>query len=245
MNVLILGSGGREHALCEVLSHSDLTTKVIVAPGNAGMLETLPELQIESVDLKDHQSILKIAMKYNVGLTIVGPEALLSEGIVDFFQNAEMPIVGPTKEASLLESSKSYAKKVMRNAGVPTTSYEEFFDMEAALSYIENQTFSKMVVKCDGLAEGKGVVVCLTKNEARVAVISLMKESLLGANVKHIIIEEYLEGIEVSVFALCDGEDFTILGSACDHKRLFDNDMGPNTGGMGVFSPASIMTVED
>lgn len=245
MNILVLGSGGREHAICEALSQSPLVKKVIVAPGNAGMLETLPDLEIENIDVSSHEDILKVALKHHVGLTIVGPEAILSEGIVDLFQKEEMAIVGPTKAASLLETSKTFAKKVMIEAGVPTASYQEFFEVRMALEYIDDQASSKMVVKCDGLAQGKGVIVCHNKEEARKAVIGLMEESLLGKNVEHIIIEEYLEGHEVSMFALCDGENFTVLGSASDHKRLFDGDLGPNTGGMGAFSPAIVVSEED
>lgn len=245
MKILVIGSGGREHALCHHLSQTTLVSKVLVAPGNSAMTETLPELQVEAVSAMDIKALLELALKEKVDLTIVGPEATLSEGIVDLFKENNLKIVGPSKKASQLETSKAFAKKIMLASGVPTAAYAEFFDADTALTYVESTPATKMVVKCDGLAQGKGVVVCLTKNEARLAVIGLMKEKLLGENVEHIIIEEFLEGVEVSAFALCDGESFTFLGTACDHKRLKDGDLGPNTGGMGVFSPATCMESGD
>lgn len=245
MKVLVVGSGGREHALCHHLGQSEIVSKVIVAPGNSAMRETLPALQIETISAMDIKGLLELAKKEKVDLTIVGPEGSLSEGIVDLFQENNLLIVGPTKKASQLETSKAFAKKIMMDSGVPTASYAEFFDSDDALKYIELSSESKMVVKCDGLAQGKGVIVCLNKNEARLAVLALMKEKLLGENINHLIIEEFLSGTEVSAFALCDGEAFTFLGTACDHKRLRDGDLGPNTGGMGVFSPAASMDKDD
>ncbi|MBC7712736.1 MAG: phosphoribosylamine--glycine ligase [Rhizobacter sp.] len=245
MRVLVIGSGGREHALCHHLGQTSTVSKVFVAPGNSAMNETLPELQVAPVSAMDINALLNLAIKEKIDLTIVGPEATLSEGIVDLFQKNKLSIVGPSKAASELETSKAFAKKIMMAAGVPTAGYSEFFDADAALNYIETNPSEKMVVKCDGLAQGKGVVVCMTKNDARLAVISLMKEKLLGENVDHIIIEEFLEGTEVSAFALCDGESFSFLGTACDHKRLRDGDLGPNTGGMGVFSPATCLEEGD
>ena len=245
MRVLVIGSGGREHAICHSLTQSPIVSKVIVSPGNDGMIQTLPKLQIENVKAMDIQGLLKLAISNKVDLTIVGPEATLSEGIVDLFKESNLSIMGPSKAASLLETSKAFAKEVMMTNQVPTAGYAEFFEAETALKYIEESRSEKMVVKCDGLALGKGVIVCQSKNEARIGVLSLMKESLLGENVNHIIIEDFLEGIEVSAFALCDGSDYAFLGTACDHKRLRDHDLGPNTGGMGVFSPASVVSKED
>jgi phosphoribosylamine--glycine ligase len=245
VRVLVVGSGGREHALCHSFSKSSMANKVFVAPGNPGMEETLPELQVMDVGAQDIHGLLKLALREKIDLTVVGPEATLSEGIVDLFQKNNLLIVGPSKFASQLETSKAFAKKVMLENSVPTADYAEFHDAEDALKYIEESSSPKMVVKCDGLAQGKGVIVCLNKEEARLAVIKLMREKLLGENVEHIIIEEFLEGTEVSAFALCDGEDFAFLGTACDHKRLKDGDQGPNTGGMGVYSPASIVDDKD
>ena len=245
MKVLVIGSGGREHAICWALSQSTLVKSVMVSPGNLAMKETLPKLQVVGIDSLDFESLLKFAQDQKIDLTVVGPEAALTNGIVDLFRKHNLLIVGPEKAASALEGSKSFAKKIMMAENVPTATFDEFFDADLALKYIEESPLKKMVVKCDGLASGKGVVVCSSKNEARIAVISLMKEKMLGENVSHIIIEECLEGVEVSAFAICDGESFAYLGSACDHKRLRNNDQGPNTGGMGVYSPASILSDED
>lgn len=245
MKVLVIGSGGREHALCAHFMESELVRSVVVTPGNAGMKETLPELKVENINVTDSEGLLRLALREKIDLTMVGPEASLESGVVDLFRANNLLIVGPTKKAAQVESSKSFAKKIMQKYGVPTADYQEFFEVEAALRFAEESPMQKMVVKCDGLAAGKGVVVCQNKNEARIAILSLMKEKLLGENTNHIIIEECLEGMEVSAFALCDGERFTFLGTASDHKRLRDNDRGPNTGGMGVFSPATIVSDEE
>ncbi len=243
--ILIIGSGGREHAIATKLSQSSLVSAVFVCPGNPGMLKNNSGIQIKNLAADDSIGLLNFAIEENIALTIVGPEASLSLGIVDLFVSHNRIIVGPTKAASLLETSKAYAKTVMNKAMVPTAGYSEFFDAESAINSILSSSEEKMVVKCDGLAAGKGVIVCQNKIEALQAVNALMKENLLGTNIDHIIIEEFLEGVEVSAFALCDGETFTFLGTACDHKRLRDGDLGPNTGGMGVYSPASVFSAED
>lgn len=243
--VLIIGSGGREHAIAHKLSQSSEVSAVFVCPGNAGMEKTLPGIKIEKIAADDINGLLAFAQREQVALTIVGPEATLSLGIVDLFRSHKLSIVGSSKEASFLETSKAFAKKIMNEAHVPTAGFREFFDVEQALLYISGSPHSQMVVKCDGLAAGKGVVVCQSKIEAINAVNALMKDKLIGENVDHIIIEDFLEGVEVSAFALCDGESFSFLGTACDHKRLRDGDKGPNTGGMGVFSPASIFSSAD
>lgn len=245
MKVLVIGSGGREHAIAYQLNKSNSVSEIIVCPGNPGMKSTMPGLRTKNISATDIKGLLDFALSEKIDLTVVGPEASLSEGIVDIFRENKKLIVGPTKLASQLETSKAFAKKIMLEAGVPTASYKEFFSAEEALSFIKNHNEEKMVVKCDGLAAGKGVIVCLDKCEAIDAVNALMKENLLGENVDHIIIEEFLEGVEVSAFALCDGESFSFLGTACDHKRLRDGDAGPNTGGMGVFAPARCMTEID
>lgn len=245
MKILVIGSGGREHALCSHFANSPMVNKVIVSPGNAGMKETLPGLQVENVSATDVHGLLTLAKREEVDLVMVGPEASLDVGIVDLFSEYGIKIVGPTKMAGQLETSKAFAKKIMMKANVPTASYQEFTNVDAALLYVEESPLTKMVVKCDGLAAGKGVIVCQSKAEGRMAVINLMQEKLLGENASHIIIEEFLEGQEVSAFALCDGSLSVFLGTASDHKRLRDNDQGPNTGGMGVFSPSAIVTEED
>jgi phosphoribosylamine---glycine ligase len=245
VKVLVIGAGGREHALCYSLNQSPLVSKVIVSPGNQGMTTTIPELQMESVSALNCEGLLELAKKEAVDLTIVGPEATLSLGIVDLFKKNNLLIVGPSRKASLLETSKAFAKMVMLENDIPTAGYEEFFSAQKALHYIENSNQEKMVVKCDGLAQGKGVIVCQSKEETKKAVNDLMNDKFLGENVDHIIIEECLEGVEVSAFALCDGENFSFLGTACDHKRLRDGDQGPNTGGMGVYSPAGWVSKKD
>lgn len=245
MKILIIGSGGREHAIAHSVSRSSLVTKLVVAPGNPGMASTLSGVVCKNISATDVEGLLQFALEEKFDLTIVGPEAILSLGIVDAFEKNHLRILGPTKAASALESSKSFAKKIMQKAHVPTAAYAEFFDMESALSFIEKNPHEKLVVKCDGLAQGKGVIVCESKIEASHAVRALMLDKYLGANVDHIIIEDFLDGVEVSAFALCDGDTFTFLGTACDHKRLRDGDEGPNTGGMGTFSPARCLDAHE
>lgn len=243
--VLVVGSGAREHTIAHILSQSKDVDRVYVAPGNPGMLKNDSGILLENIAATDIQALLDFALKEKITLTVVGPEATLSEGIVDLFLENNLNIVGSSKKASMLETSKAFAKKIMLEAGVPTAGHHEFFDSQAAIDFIKNCNAEKMVVKCDGLAAGKGVIVCQSKVEAMNAVLSLMEKSLLGKNVEHIIIEDLLEGIEVSAFALCDGDTHSFLGTACDHKRLRDGDLGPNTGGMGAFSPASVFSVAD
>lgn len=241
MKILIIGSGGREHAIAQKISESPNVSEVVICPGNPGMKATLPNLRLKNIAATDIEELLSFSLLEKIDLTIVGPEATLSLGIVDLFRKNNLAIVGPSKLASQLETSKAFAKKIMIEANVPTAGYDEFFSANDAIFYIDNHQREKMVVKCDGLASGKGVVVCSNKKEAVDAVNALMKEKLLGENVDHIIIEDFLDGVEVSAFALCDGESFSFLGTACDHKRLRDGDLGPNTGGMGVFAPARCM----
>lgn len=245
MKILIVGSGGREHALAFTVSRSPAVSRIVVAPGNPGMPSTLPGVECKNISATDVPALLDFARMEKFDLTIVGPEASLSAGIVDEFEKHHLLIVGPDQAASRLESSKAFAKKIMMKAGVPTAAYAEFFEVESALSYIDKQASEKMVVKCDGLAAGKGVIVCENKDEAKNAVRALMLDKFIGVNVDHIIIEDFLDGVEVSAFALCDGETFSFLGTACDHKRLRDGDTGPNTGGMGTFSPARCLDSED
>jgi len=245
VKVLIIGSGGREHALAQAVSKSSLVSRIVVCPGNPGMQTTIPGLECKNISVSDTAEIVHYAKKEKFDLTIIGPEASLSLGVVDELRKEGLSVVGPTLAASKLESSKAFAKKMMMKAHVPTAAYAEFFDVESALQWIEKSQHEKMVVKCDGLAQGKGVIVCETKAEATNAVCALMVDKFLGDNVDHIIIEEFLEGIEVSAFALCDGDSFSFLGTACDHKRLLDGDRGPNTGGMGTFAPARCFEMND
>jgi phosphoribosylamine--glycine ligase len=245
MKILILGSGGREHAIAHKVSQSLMVDKVFVYPGNPGMCSG--KFSIEPLyDQKfSHQDLVHFCKNKNVDLTIVGPEAYLTEGIVDLFKENNLLILGPSKSASMLEGSKVFAKEIMMKAKVPTAYYGEFDSIAKALEYVEQSANEKMVVKCNGLAQGKGVIVCSTKSEAKSAVVSFMQDRLLGFNEEQIIIEDFIEGREVSVFALCDGENFITLGSACDHKRLRDGDLGPNTGGMGTYAPCPFLSKDD
>lgn len=238
MKILIIGSGGREHAIAHAVSKSSLVSRIVVCPGNPGMSSAMPGLECKNISATDIAGLTTFALEEKFDLTIVGPESTLSLGLVDEFKKNHLLVVGPSKAASTLETSKAFAKKIMKKASVPTAGYEEFFNVEAALAYIAKHPDNEMVVKCDGLAQGKGVIVCASKDEATNAVRALMLDKFLGENVDHIIIEDFLDGVEVSAFALCDGKDFTFLGTACDHKRLSDGDLGPNTGGMGTYSPA-------
>jgi len=245
MKILIIGSGGREHALAHCVSKSNLVSRIVVCPGNPGMMSTLPGLECKAIAATNVEGLVEYALAEKFDLTIVGPEASLSLGIVDVFEKNGLAIVGPTLAASQLESSKAFAKNIMKKAHVPTAAYAEFFEVESALHWISKFEHEKMVVKCDGLAQGKGVIVCQTKDEATNAVRALMLDKFLGENIDHIIIEEFLEGVEVSAFALCDGHTFSFLGTACDHKRLLDGDEGPNTGGMGTYAPARCLDRTD
>lgn len=248
MKILVIGSGGREHALCTMCTKSPEVSAVYVAPGNPGMKKSLPKLNVVNIEQTQVEDLLNFAINEKIFLTIVGPEVSLAAGIVDVFRKNKLLIIGPTLKASQLESSKSFAKEIMKKANVPTANYQEFFSSHEAISYIESlpdQVAQKMVIKCDGLAQGKGVIVCLSKSEGMKAVNDLMINKILGFDVSHIIIEDFLEGSELSAFALCDGEDFTFFGTACDHKRLRNNDQGPNTGGMGVYSPANSLDEMD
>ena len=245
MKILILGQGGREHAIAHKVSISPMVDKVFVYPGNPGMSSGKYSIEPLHDQSFNHQDLVHFCKTKNVDLTIVGPEAYLTDGIVDLFRENNLLILGPTKAASKLESSKAFAKEIMIKANVPTAAYGEFRDISSAFEYVEESRSEKMVVKCNGLAQGKGVVVCTTKEEAKNAVLAFMQDQLLGFNEDQIIIEDFLEGREVSAFALCDGEEYISLGSSCDHKRLRDGDFGPNTGGMGTFAPCPFLNKDD
>lgn len=245
MKVLIVGSGGREHALAWKIAQSPMVEQISVAPGNIGMAQNLPNLTLVDIKATDTEALLQFALKEKIDLTVVGPESSLEKGIVDLFTQKGMKIFGPTKLASQLETSKNFAKEIMLAAKVPTAEYKSFDNFEVAVEFIERTSWHKMVVKCDGLAAGKGVVVCESKAEAFAAVKSFMIDEVLGFKVKNLLIEEYLVGPEVSVFALSDGNNCVFAGSAQDHKRLRDDDQGPNTGGMGVISPSPVFTESD
>ncbi len=251
MKVLIVGSGGREHALAGQIAESALVSQIFLAPGSKATEMALShkykKIKFQCIDSSptDVERLVEFACKEKIDLTVVGPEISLNAGIVDSFQQKKLLVFGPSQKAAQIECSKKFAKQIMISAGLPTAEYKSFTDLSAALDFVETASWEKMVIKCDGLAAGKGVVVCENKKQAVQSLNDFMKNQILGFNVSEILIEDYLEGPEVSVFAFCDGERVTYLCSACDHKRLYNQNKGPNTGGMGVVTPAPWFTKED
>jgi phosphoribosylamine--glycine ligase len=241
MNILILGSGGREHALAWKIAASPLTDKIYCAPGNAGIAQ---EAACVALDIADHAAVIAFAREKNIDLVVVGPEAPLCAGIVDDLEAAGIKAFGPTKWAARLEGSKGFTKDLCKANSIPTAAYARFKQAAAAKDYVRRQG-APIVVKADGLAAGKGVVVAQTMEEADAAIDMMFgggKDSPLGTPAWEIVIEDCLVGEEASFFALCDGETAIPLVAAQDHKRVGDGDTGPNTGGMGAYSPAPIMT---
>jgi len=240
MRILLIGSGGREHALVWKIAQSKLVDKIFCAPGNGGIAKLSECIDIKADDIA---RLLDFARKEKIDLTVVGPEAPLSQGIVDEFRNHKLPIFGPDKKAAQLEASKVFAKELMAKYNVPTAAFKIFDEAEAAKKYID-KLGSACVVKADGLAAGKGVVVAKTADEAKQAIASMMEEKVFGDAGRRVIIEECLEGQEASILVITDSKEVIALASAQDHKRVFDNDCGPNTGGMGAYSPAPAVTKE-
>ena len=240
MKVLVVGSGGREHALIWKLAESPEVTGLYAAPGNAGMAALARLIDIPVTNLP---ALADFAQREGIGLTVVGPELPLTLGIVDQFQRRGLAIFGATQRAAQLEGSKVFAKDLMKKYGIPTASFATFTAATDALQYLE-RVGTPIVVKADGLAAGKGVVVCQTESEARSAISSIIEERIFGEAGNQVILEECLSGEEVSYLALTDGEAILPLASSQDHKRVFDGDQGPNTGGMGAYSPAPIVTPE-
>ena len=239
MNILLLGSGGREHALAWKLAASPLLTKLYCAPGNPGIAR---ECEVVALDIADHAAVIAFCKTQKIALVVVGPEAPLCAGIVDDLAAAGIKAFGPSREAARLEGSKGFAKDLCRDNNIPTAAYARFSAAAPAKAYARAQG-TPIVVKADGLAAGKGVVIASTVAEADAA-IDMMLGGGLGAAGAEVVIEEFLTGEEASFFALCDGETAIALASAQDHKRAFDGDEGPNTGGMGAYSPAPVMTPE-
>ncbi|HMF26857.1 MAG TPA: phosphoribosylamine--glycine ligase [Pseudolabrys sp.] len=237
MNILILGSGGREHALAWKIAASPLTDKLFCAPGNAGIAR---EAECVALDLNDHKAVIAFAAEKRIDLAVIGPEVPLCAGIVDDLEAAGIKAFGPTKWAARLEGSKGFTKDLCKANNIPTAAYERFKSASAAKDYVRKKG-APIVVKADGLAAGKGVVVAETVQEAEAA-IDMLFGGGLGAPAWEIVVEDCLVGEEASFFALCDGETAITLASAQDHKRVGDGDKGPNTGGMGAYSPAPIMT---
>lgn len=240
MKILVIGSGGREHALAWRLAQSPKVTKVYVAPGNAG---TSLEEKLENLPLSDFDELAEFVVSNGVDMTLVGPEAPLAAGIVNRFREKGLPIFGPTKEAAQLESSKDFAKAFMKRHGIPTAEYQTFTDAEAAHEYVRKNG-APIVIKADGLAAGKGVIVAMTEEQAHEAVDFMLSDNKLGSAGARIVIEEYLTGEEASFIVMVDGEHVLPMATSQDHKRLLDKDEGPNTGGMGAYSPAPVVTDE-
>ena len=232
MKVLVIGSGGREHTLVWKMTQSPKVSKVYCAPGNAGISNLA---QCVNIDADSIEKLVGFAKKEKIDLTVVGPELPLSRGIVNEFNQQGLRIFGPTKEATEIESSKVFSKYLMKKYNIPTANYEVFQNSQKALAYIQQQTFP-LVIKADGLAAGKGVFIIKNLLEARDALNALMEEKKFGEAGRQVIIEEFLEGEEVSILAFCDGKTLVPMVSSQDHKKIFDNDLGPNTGGMGAYS---------
>jgi phosphoribosylamine---glycine ligase len=239
MNILLLGSGGREHALAWKIAASPLVKKLWCAPGNAGIAR---EAECVALDVADHGAVIEFCKRNAVDLVVVGPETPLVAGIVDDFAVAGIKAFGPGKQAAQLEGSKGFTKDLCSEFDIPTGAYRRFGNAGDALAYVRAQG-APIVIKADGLAAGKGVVVAATLREAEDA-IAMMFEGGFGAAGAEVVIEEFLSGREISFFALCDGETAVPLASAQDHKRVFDHDEGPNTGGMGAYSPTPFVTAE-
>jgi phosphoribosylamine--glycine ligase len=239
MNVLLIGSGGREHALAWALTASPLLTRLYCAPGNAGIAEVA---ECVAIGVDDHPGIIAFAKANAIGFVVVGPEQPLVAGLADDLAAAGIKVFGPSRAAAQLEGSKGFTKDLCREFDIPTGTYGRFADAAAARTYLATQKLP-IVIKADGLAAGKGVVIAETWDAARAAVDACF-EGIFGAAGAEIVIEEFLEGEEVSFFALCDGEHVLPLATAQDHKRVGDGDIGPNTGGMGAYSPAPVMTPE-
>jgi phosphoribosylamine--glycine ligase len=242
MNVLVIGGGGREHALAWKLAASEKVQHVYVAPGNGG---TALDKRLTDVAITDPQALADFAVANKVGLTVVGPEAPLSQGVVDIFRARGLRIFGPTQAAAQLESSKAFAKHFMQRHGIPTAAYATFSEAAEAHACID-RLGAPIVVKADGLAAGKGVVVAMTLDEAHEAVRFMLEDNTLGvvhnAGGARVVIEEFLQGEEASFIVLCDGKNVLPLATSQDHKRVGDGDTGPNTGGMGAYSPAPVVT---
>ncbi len=240
MNILVIGSGGREHALCWKIKQSPKVKKLYCAPGNGGIAQVA---ECVSIPPEDIDGLLKFALSKKIDLTIVGPESALVKGIVDTFAQKGLKIFGPSREAAQLEGSKVFAKEFLHRRNIPTAVYKIFTNTFEALNFLDKAQFP-LVVKADGIAAGKGVYVCGHLKEAREAIDEIMVQKIFGSAGDQVVIEECLTGQEVSLLAICDGKHFLVLPSAQDHKRIFDDDLGPNTGGMGSYSPASVVTAK-
>ena len=240
MKVLIVGSGGREHAIAMAVKKSSKVDKIYCAPGNAGIGEIAELVPIKPMEF---DALAEFAVNEKIDLTIIGMDDPLVGGIVDVFEKKGLRVFGPSKAAAILEGSKAFSKDLMKKYGIPTASYETFTDLNEALKYLETAEYP-IVLKADGLALGKGVLICMDKNEAIEGAKSIMGDKKFGDAGSTMVIEEFMTGREVSVLSFCDGKTIRIMTSAQDHKRAYDGDKGPNTGGMGTFSPSPFYTKE-
>lgn len=238
MKLLVIGSGGREHALAWKLAQSDNVTKVFVAPGNAG---TAVEPKLENVSLVEHDELINFCAEQQIAFTVVGPEAPLAAGLVDDFRAAGLAVFGPTRAAAQLESSKDFAKAFMMRYGIPTAQYQTFTEANQAHEYV-NQKGVPVVIKADGLAAGKGVIVAMSFEEAHAAIDDMLLGNKMGDAGARVVIEDFLQGEEASFIVMVDGEHILPMATSQDHKRLLDGDKGGNTGGMGAYSPAPVVT---
>jgi len=238
MKVMVIGNGGREHAMAWRIAKSQRVSKVFVAPGNAG---TARDPDLTNVAITDIPGLIEFVKREKIELTVVGPEAPLAAGVVDAFRAEGLKIFGPTRHAAQLESSKDFAKAFMQRHAIPTAGYQTFTDPAAAHAYIDGKG-APIVIKADGLAAGKGVVVATSLEEAHAAIDMMLVDSKMGAAGARVVIEDFLEGEEASFIVMVDGEHVLALATSQDHKRLRDNDQGPNTGGMGAYSPAPVVT---
>jgi phosphoribosylamine--glycine ligase len=238
MKILVIGSGGREHALAWRLAQGAKVQKVYVAPGNAG---TALEEGVENINISAIPDLIEFAKREDIYMTVVGPEAPLAAGVVDAFRSAGLKIFGPTKAAAQLESSKDFAKRFMTRHNIPTAFFETFSDIAPAKAYVEKHG-APIVIKADGLAAGKGVVVAMTNAEAFDAIDMMLSDNKLGDAGARVVVEEFLAGEEASFIVMADGKHVLAMATSQDHKRLLDNDQGPNTGGMGAYSPAPVVT---
>jgi phosphoribosylamine--glycine ligase len=242
MNVLMIGGGGREHALAWKLAQSSDVEQVFVAPGNAGTA-TEPKLTNVAIEATDLDALVAFAQREQVALTVVGPEAPLVEGVVDRFQAAGLTIFGPSQRAAQLEGSKSFTKDFLARHQIPSAAYQTFTAVEPALAYLAEMG-APIVIKADGLAAGKGVIVAMSEAEAEAAIRDMLEANAFGDAGARVVIEEFLEGEEASFIVMVDGENVVPMATSQDHKRAYDGDTGPNTGGMGAYSPAPVVTPE-
>jgi phosphoribosylamine--glycine ligase len=241
MKILLIGSGGREHAIALSIKKSPLCGELICAPGNPGM-EKLGKCF--PLDVSNPKEIAELAKKENADFTVIGPEIPLVAGVVDEFKKQGMQIFGPTAAAAQLEGSKAFSKEFMKRHNIPTAAYETFTNLQKAKDYLKEHP-APIVVKASGLAAGKGAIVCMSDKEALNAVEEMLGEkAMFGESGKTVVIEEFMEGEEASIFAVCDGKNYILLAPAQDHKRIFDDDKGPNTGGMGAYAPAPLVNKE-